>query len=1138
MTTNDALISEVDHLVRGWLGKASTKPAAPAAQRLADVLKDPAGLDFTVGFVDRVIRPEDVRVAAASLRELAGNVPSFLPWHLKLGVKLGALMSLVAPWFVIPVARRALRQMVGHLLIDASDARLGKQIERIRSRGVNLNINLLGEAVLGQKEADRRLAGIRKLLARDDVDYVSVKVSSPVAPHAVWAYDEAVAHVVERLLPLYTYAATSSAAETKKFINLDMEEYRDLDMTIDVFTRLLDRPELADLEAGIVLQAYLPDAMSAMMRLQEWSAARRARGGAPIKVRLVKGANLPMEHVEASLHGWPVATWSTKQDSDTNYKRVLSWALTPERMANVRVGVAGHNLFDVAYAWILAGQRGVRDSVEFEMLLGMAEGQAEAVRETVGGLLLYVPVVHPKDFDVAIAYLVRRLEEGASTENFMSAVFDLNSSEALYKREKERFVRSLAAVDESVPAPNRTQDRREPVEAAPLTRVFENTPDTDPHLPGNREWGKAIIARVGSSTLGDQLVADHTLTSVEAVESVLEGAVGAQADWGRKTGAERAAVLRAAAVEVERRRAEWLEVGASECGKTLDQGDPEVSEAIDFLNYYASLAEELDAVDGARQVPVRLTLVTPPWNFPLAIPTGGVAAALATGSAVVIKPAPQAQRCGSVLVETLWAAGVPKEVLRLVHVPENEVGRALIASPLVDRLVLTGAFDTAELFRSFRPDLPLLAETSGKNSLVVTPDADLDLAVKDLVNSAFGHAGQKCSAASLGILVGSVATSRRFRDQLIDAVTSLRVGYPTDPTVQVGPVIEPASGKLLKALTKLAPGETWLVKPRQLDDTGRLWSPGVKTGVKRGSEFHLTEYFGPVLGLITASSLDEALEIQNEVDYGLTAGIHSLDRAEISHWLDSVEAGNAYVNRGITGAIVRRQPFGGWKKSAVGAGTKAGGPNYLVGLSDWVSAPATQLAMPAPAVRSLVDWAGRLELDEIEMLKRGAGSDALAWEREFGAARDVSRLTAEVNVLRYSPVPVTLRYEGGPVAHLLRVLAAGVAAGAPVTVSVATALDDETASLVRATGATYVVEDETAWASFLSGPHAPSRVRLLGGSREAFAEASQGRVDVALYAQPVVEAGRVELLTFLHEQAVSITAHRFGSPTPLVENLF
>ncbi|TQL70796.1 L-proline dehydrogenase [Nocardioides albertanoniae] len=1137
MTTSDALIDEVDHLVRSWLETASTKPADPAAQRLADVLKDPAGLGFTVGFVDRVIRPEDPRAAAAALQDLARNTPGFLPWHLRLGLKLGALVSMVAPGFVIPVVRRALREMVGHLLIDATDRKLGRAVEKLRARGVDLNINLLGEAVLGQKEADHRLAGIRKLLERDDVDYVSVKVSSPVAPHSAWAYDEAVAHVVERLLPLYRYAAKSSAAGSKKFINLDMEEYRDLDMTIDVFTRLLDLPELADLEAGIVLQAYLPDAMSAMMRLQEWSAARRARGGAAIKVRLVKGANLPMEQVEASLHGWPVATWSTKQDSDTNYKRVLSWALTPERMDNVRLGVAGHNLFDVAYAWILAGQRGVRDSVEFEMLLGMAEGQAEAVRETVGSLLLYVPVVHPKAFDVAISYLVRRLEEGASTDNFMSAVFDLNTSETLFEREKTRFVRSLAAVDSSVPEPNRTQDRRQPVSDEVLVD-FDNTPDTDPHLPGNRAWGKAITARVASSTLGDQLVADHTLTSVDAVESVLEGAVGAQADWASKTGAERGAVLRAAAVEVEHRRAEWLEVAASECGKTLDQGDPEVSEAIDFLNYYASLAEELDEVDGARHRPVRLTLVTPPWNFPLAIPTGGVAAGLAAGSAVVIKPAPQAQRCGSVLVETLWAAGVPKEVLRLVHVPENEVGRALIASPLVDRLVLTGAFETAELFRTFRPDVPLLAETSGKNSLIVTPDADLDLAVKDLVYSAFGHAGQKCSAASLGILVGSVANSRRFRDQLIDAVTSLQVGYPTDATVQVGPVIEPASGKLLKALTALAPGESWLVKPRQLDDTGKLWSPGVKTGVERGSEFHLTEYFGPVLGLVSADSLEEAIEIQNQVDYGLTAGIHTLDRSEISSWLSSVEAGNAYVNRGITGAIVRRQPFGGWKKSAVGAGTKAGGPNYLVGLSDWVSAPAAELAAPSAAVQALVDRAQDLQLDDMEMLERGTGSDAAVWAREFGTARDVSGLIAEVNVLRYSTVPVTIRYEGGPIAHLLRVVAAGVAAEAPVTVSVAADLDDGVVALVRASGATYVVEDADAWTATLAGADAPGRVRLLGGSREVFAAASRGRVDIALYAQPVLEAGRVELLTFLREQAVSVTAHRFGSPTQLAQGLF
>ncbi len=1134
----DDLLAEVSAQVRDWLDDAARLPVAPAGRRLADVLRDPHGLDFTVGFVDRVIRPEDHRVAAVNLRALARNAPGFLPLHERLVIKLGALVSVIAPGLVIPIARNALRQMVGHLLVDATDARLGRSIARIRERGVKLNINLLGEAVLGRAEAARRLKGTERLLARPDVDYVSIKVSATVPPHSPWAFDDAVDQIAANLLPLFTQAAT---APTKKFINLDMEEYRDLELTIAVFTKLLDRPELLHLEAGIVLQAYLPDALSAMMRLQNWARARRERGGAGIKVRLVKGANLPMEHVEASLHDWPVATWETKQDTDTNYKRVLDYALRPDHTANVRIGVAGHNLFDIAYAWTLAGRRGVRDHVEFEMLLGMAEAQAEAVRRTVGGLLLYVPVVHPKDFDVAIAYLVRRLEEGASQDNFMSAVFELHDDQVLFQREKDRFVASLAGLDDRIPEPNRQQDRRteDPNNAVSPAGGFTNVADTDPALPGNRLWGHAITDRIAASSTGVELVAEHTVSSAAALDGIITDGVAAGATWAALAGTERAVVLRRAAATLQAARAELLEVMASECGKTLDQGDPEVSEAIDFANYYAAQAENLDSVDGAVAVPAGLTVVTPPWNFPVAIPAGSVLAALAAGSPVGIKPATQAARCGSVMVQALWDAGVPRDVLQLVHLGEGELGRRLVSDPRVARLILTGAFETAELFRSFRPDLPLLAETSGKNSIIVTPHADLDLAVKDLVHSAFGHAGQKCSAASLGILVGSVARSARFRDQLVDAVTSLKVGYPTDPTVQVGPIIEPAHGKLLRALTQLAPGEQWLVAPRQLDDTGQLWSPGVKTGVRRGSEFHLTEYFGPVLGLIVADDLDEAIAIANQVDYGLTAGLHSLDRAEIERWLDRIEAGNAYVNRSTVGAIVRRQPFGGWKKSAVGAGAKAGGPNYLIGLSDWRAAPATRTASVSPPVRAILDAAQTFALEPgaLDFLERSFGSDAHAWATEFGVARDVSALMAEKNVFRYLPVPVTVRAEVADRAALLRVVGAGILTGSPVIVSTPVPLDPAMADLLATAGVTYRAEDAVSWRNTLRDK-APGRVRLLGGSREQLGCDSGGNAGIALYAQPVVEAGRIELLTFLHEQAIAVTAHRFGSPTPLSENLF
>ncbi|MFD1214822.1 aldehyde dehydrogenase family protein, partial [Arthrobacter sp. GCM10027362] len=515
--------------------------------------------------------------------------------------------------------------------------------------------------------------------------------------------------------------------------------------------------------------------------------------------------------------------------------------------------------------------------------------------------------------------------------------------------------------------------------------------------------------------------------------------------WGALTGAERAEILHRAGDVLAARRAELLEVMAAEAGKTLDQGDPEVSEAVDFAHYYAERARELDEVDGATFVPARLTVVTPPWNFPVAIPAGSTLAALAAGSAVVIKPARQAARCGAVMVQALWEAGVPRDVLQLVQLSERGLGRELISHPGVDRVILTGGYETAELFRSFRADLPLLAETSGKNAIIVTPSADFDLAARDVAYSAFGHAGQKCSAASLVILVGSAATSKRFRNQLVDAVTSLKVGWPADPATQMGPVIEPADGKLLQGLTTLGGGEHWVLKPQKLDDSGRLWSPGIRAGVQPGSPCHRTEFFGPVLGVMTAQTLEEAVGIQNAVDYGLTAGLHSLDREEIGYWLDRVQAGNLYVNRGITGAIVQRQPFGGWKKSAVGAGTKAGGPNYLLGLGDWESAPSTAGSPVTDAGAARLLEAARtsaaVPAAELAVLERSLASDAAAWAGQFGTAKDVSGLMVERNIFRYLPVPVTVRLSAGePLAKLVRVLAAGVLAGAELAVSTAAGL--------------------------------------------------------------------------------------------------
>ena len=1119
-------------LATTWAKLGAAGNGSRSAKLLAKALKDQHGLDFTVGFVDRVVRPEDLAVAARNLSVLARTTPAFLPWYMRVAVRVGGAIAPALPWVVVPIARRVLRGMVGHLIVDARPDQLGQAISKLKKDGIRLNLNLLGEAVLGEAEAARRLEGTRAMLGRPDVDYVSIKVSSIVSQLSMWAFDETVERVVARLTPLYELAAASA---TPKFINLDMEEYRDLDLTMAVFRGILDQPQLLKLEAGIVLQAYLPDALGAFQRLTQWSTQRVARGGAPIKVRVVKGANLAMEHVDAAVHGWPLATYPSKQDTDTNYLRVLDWAMRPEHTAAVRVGIAGHNLFDIAFAHLLSEKRGVAADVEFEMLLGMAEGQADAVRQAVGGLLLYTPVVRPQEFDVAISYLVRRLEENASQDNFMSAVFELAHNRQLMEREKSRFLASLAQLDESVPAPNRTQDRTSPVTATG-SDSFHNTSDTDPALPANRNWGRRAIEASAGSTLGVELIAAAGVDTADQLEDIISSARGAGAAWAALGGAARGDILRRAAVELESSRAQLIEVMANETGKTIAEGDPEVTEAIDFADYYASLAPELDAVDGAKYRPAALTVVTPPWNFPVAIPAGSTLAALAAGSPVIIKPAKLSQRSGAVMIEALWRAGVPREVLHLVDLRDRDLGQKLISDPRVERVILTGGYETAQMFRSWRPELPLLAETSGKNSIIVTPSADIDLAVSDVVKSAFGHAGQKCSAASLVILVGSAARSQRFERQLVDAATSMRVGYPSDPTTQMGPIIEPAKGKLKDALTTLDSGERWLLQPRSLDDSGRLWSPGIRTGVADGSYFHLTEFFGPVLGVMRAATLDEAIRLQNASAYGLTAGLHSLDPEELRAWLDGVEAGNLYVNRGITGAIVRRQPFGGWKRSSVGAGTKAGGPNYLVHLGSWE--PAELSSVPsmsglAPAISELLTAAeSDLEPAELTRVRAAAASDQAEWEREFGTTKDISELGLERNLFRYLPIGVTVRLaEGASLADLVRMVAAGLRAGAPVHVSTSLQPSDKLLAVLQRYAASVAVESDLRWHErAVQGKIATSRVRLIGGDVFELSAAVKGDPDLALYTDPVTSAGRIELLPFLREQAVSITAHRFGNP--------
>lgn len=1137
----DQVAADAVALVEKWLAEAKQIGSRSAAEkRLARLLKDPQGLNWTLSFVDRVIRPRDKKVAAAELSSLSKDLPKSLSTLDRFTIRLGGMFAKPFAFIVIPIAKARLRQLVGHLIVDARPRKLKKHIARSKAKGISLNLNLLGEAVLGEREADYRFEETFKLLRRKDVDYVSIKLSAVASQLSMWGFNQTVERLIEKLTPLYLFAAQSP---TPKFINLDMEEYRDLGLTMLVFKKLLSKPELQRLEAGIVLQAYLPDSYAALKELTEFAQFRTANGGAGIKVRIVKGANLAMELVDANWHGWELATYSTKAQSDANYKRLIDYALNKDHIQSLRIGVAGHNLFDLAFAHQLANHRGINSRIEFEMLQGMAQHLSTQVMKSVGSLLLYTPVVRPTEFQVAVAYLTRRLEENGSPDNFMSGVFDIESDRNVFDRERLRFETSLRLMEELNQLPNRKQNRLAEKTSSQIEK-FENSADTDPSLPNNRDWVKQASAAAksidGKLKTHETYVAEANIDSY-GIEELVSTARNSAIKWATDRNL-RKQLLFQAAIELSTRRSTLLQLMMAEAGKTVGEADAELSEAIDFANFYAHSIDQITAIEEADAVvfePHKLVVVTPPWNFPVAIAAGGVLAALAAGSSVIIKPAPQVANCVLAMVDTLWRAGIPKDVLQIAFVPDNELGLQLVGHSAVDAVILTGSFETAQLFKNYKPKMQLSAETSGKNAIVITPNADLDLAAADLAKSAFGHAGQKCSAASLGILVGSVYKNKQFLAQLVDAVESMKVGFGFQTESSIGPLIEEPTEKLLRALTTLEPGETWLLEPKKLDESGRLWRPGIKYGVKPGSFFHTTECFGPVLGLMKAKDLTEAIAIQNDTDYGLTAGIHSLNVNEIKTWTNSVEAGNLYVNRGITGAIVERQPFGGLKRSSVGFGLKAGGANYILQFGKFVDSEIRfagsnqyQGYTVQPKISKYLKSVELLMETNREYLKLelAAASDQHWLTRIFTAPLEPGDLVYEANYHRYLANSCSARVSSNASkAQLARVVVALLATGQEnYTISIAPDfLKYQDLSLeqlkVLTGGITVNIEQE------LSIEIEPGSRLILVGPKEDRVRELESNPDLFVYGLEISKSGRILLLNMYREQSISITQHRFGA---------
>ena len=1033
----------------------------------------------------------------------------------------------------IPIIKKRLRMDTSKVIIDEARPRLTEHLATRFKEKIGQNVNLLGEVVLGNEEADKRYYHYLEALESPDINYISVKISGIYAQTHALNYEESFPELVKRMSTLYQKAidfpyVDENGKTRAKFINLDMEEYKDAHLTMRLFKHVLSLPQFKNYEAGIVVQAYLPDAWDFQSELLEFAHARVKDGGSPIKMRIVKGCNLEMETVVSSLRGWPNPVRTSKTEVDANYLHILERGMLPENAKVLHIGMASHNLFTISYGYLLSQKYGTpKDCFCFEMLEGMANHVWRAQSILGNHVILYTPVVKDEHFLNAVSYLVRRMDENTAPDNFLTHSFNLKPGTDTWKFLQKQFEDAYKMKDKITHIPTRTQDRNQPYQPVPVSDVMKNEPDTDFDREVNQQWQRDIFKKwkksdkdtpeiiplqIGAKTVVTEdrhrymdrcqddkvCVCEMSKANKAQVEEILQIADADPAGWRKTTLEQRHKIMYDAANRLAEMRGDLIGCMCAVTGKTVVEGDVEVSEGIDYARFYTTTMKKFAAEKDIRISPKGTILVISPWNFPCAIPVGGIVAGLAGGNTVILKPATVAAPVAWLFAKAFWDAGVPKEALQVI-ITDREALKVLTTSPVIKHTILTGGTETAQAITKAAPAKPLSAETGGKNVIILTASGDRDHAIMNIVASAFGNAGQKCSACSLLLVERSVYNDPDFQSKLRDAATSMKVGSVWNAGNIVGPMITNKNDKLLKALT-LEPGESWLVAPRFVDAEKYILAPTVKWGVKPGSYSFRTELFGPMLSVCPIANLEEGINLVNGLDYGLTSGLQSLDENEQALWKKTLMAGNLYINRGITGAIVNRQPFGGMKLSAFGGGVKAGGPNYCSCFVKIEDAPGSK-----------TDY------------KR---SYAQAFEKEFAHPRDINKLFGEQNLFRYLPLKsMVLRLFPGDTNEQAEMIAlAAKTCGTPLTISFDPA-DDRSAALA-ATGCPLKKESLDA---FIASMPNYERIRTCRADLPMAVYEKAAACDKYIATAAPLKNGRVELIHYIKEQSITFEYHRYGS---------
>jgi RHH-type proline utilization regulon transcriptional repressor/proline dehydrogenase/delta 1-pyrroline-5-carboxylate dehydrogenase len=932
-------------------------------------MKDPA-------FKTQLFRFVDVLPSLNSSAEIVRHLQEYLgdkAVELNPAMKAGLAASSFAPGLIAGPVKANVVSMAAQFVAGETADDLVKQFRKNAKAGLATTIDLLGETVVSEAEADIFLQRnmdvlnvVAAAIAKDPAPCfsdlgpagplprlnLSVKISALTPDVHPADPENSIAALKKRLRPILR-----RAAEVGALINFDMESYKLKDLTLQLFKSIFEEPEFAQKPAiGIALQAYLRDCEADLRDLVAWARAHHR----PLSVRLVKGAYWDYETIIAQQRDWPVPVWQKKPESDANYEKLSLFLL--ENIDIVTPNFASHNVRSCAHAIAQAERRGIDPrAYEFQALYGMADELKAALLQSGHRVREYCAI---GELLPGMAYLVRRLLENTSNEGFLRIK---NMGEASKEQLLTNPVTLLEVAQASSPASPK------PAGGTPALH-FRNAANTDYTLTANREKQRAALQHFEATQLGKkwpciingkkitdrpflpsenparpkQIVGYWAKGTVQDAEDAVAASVAFFPKWRATPVDDRAKMLERAADLMESRRLEINSLLILEGAKPWIEADGDTSEAIDFLRFYAVEMRRMakpvvtQPVPGERCVqtwtPRGVGVAVAPWNFPLAILTGLTVAPLVAGNCVIIKPARQTSIIGAFLMDILVEAGVPAGALHYLPCSGADAGAHLVAHPKIDFIAFTGSrevglniWEEAGKTRPGQLNLKkVVCEMGGKNAMIIDNDADLDEAIPAALYSAFGFAGQKCSALSRLIVLDEVYD--KFVERFLAACPAIPVGDPSLPGTIVNPVIDAAAQKTILGYIEAGKKESTLawqatLSPELLASGGYYVPPAVFTGCNVDHKIVREEIFGPVLAILRARDLDEAFAMANANDYALTGGFFSRSPKALERAQAEFLVGNLYLNRGCTGAIVQRHPFGGFKMS--GGGTKAGGREYL-----------------------------------------------------------------------------------------------------------------------------------------------------------------------------------------------------------------